>query len=316
MTAAPITAAAAQQGFVPFLHGARWLAKRRPQPQLAAAIDLANAVRSGRIAAIYRDGADHWAELKGAMLDAQIGLETGDIVLPDVPGETTLAAVRLGAGWDNIGGDLDWPGPVPSDRPEPRPKVELEPEPWDELRHSFSELKHKAIWTIYHARNAAAQALLDAWREREEQRKAACAAYDRAWRQHDELRRRLAPPVERFIAGAPATPLVAALFVRVVDVQRFAEPPAPPALSPIETGDTQPSPSQKSGRKAVHDWDQAKQWCVRYVAEHGLPKTMSEMAVIMADYFARLSDQPPDNSTIRKFLRKLWRALSNAPRTK
>ena len=208
MSAAPIAAAAAAtQGFVPFLDGARWLAKRRPQPQLAAAIDLANAVRAGQIAAIYRDGAGHWAELKGAMLDAQIGLETGDIVLPDVPGAAARPAVVMLAlaGTPSASTSIGR-GPVPSDTPEPRPKVELEPEPWDELRHSFSEPKHKAIWGAYHARNRAAQAQLDAWRDREDQRKAACGAYDRAWRQHDELRRRLAPPVERIIVAAPPTP--------------------------------------------------------------------------------------------------------------
>ncbi len=312
MSAAPIAAAAAAtQGFVPFLDGARWLAKRRPQPQLAAAIDLANAVRAGQIAAIYRDGAGHWAELKGAMLDAQIGLETGDIVLPDVPGAAARpAVVMLGAGWDNIGGDLDWPGPVPSDTPEPRPKVELEPEPWDELRHSFSEPKHKAIWAAYHARNRAAQAQLDAWRDREDNRKAACAAYDLAWRQHDELRRRLAPPVEQIIVGAPPAPAVAALFVRLEDVQRFGEPPAPEALTPVETGAAQPSSSKKPGRKTSYDEAAVANLARELVRRHGLPSSQQKIVqAIRATLWPTATDGPSER-TLRRVIEKLWKELS------
>jgi hypothetical protein len=122
--------------------------------------------------------------------------------------------------------------------------------------------------------------VLDAWREREDKRKAACVAYDLAWRQHDELRRRLAPPVEQIetIVGARATPALAALFVRLDDVQRFAEPPpSPPALTPIETGDTQPSPSQKPGRPAQFDEAGIKNLAREMVRRDGLPASQQNL---------------------------------------
>jgi hypothetical protein len=131
--AASIAAAAAKQGFVPFLDAVAWLAKRRPMP-LSAAIELANAVRAGRIAAIYRDSTGRWAEAKGAALD-RVGLETGEIDLPHGPGAAEpIVAVELGKGWDEMFVNLDLDGEPPSERAEPRPAVELEPEPWEALR--------------------------------------------------------------------------------------------------------------------------------------------------------------------------------------
>jgi hypothetical protein len=301
------------RGFVAFLEAVRWFAHARPMPRLSAAIDLANAVRAGQIAAIYLDHAGQWAQVKGRALNAQIGLETGEIHLPVQPGASEpIAVVTLGKGWDDIGDDLDWEGDPPSYDPEPRPKVELEPEPLEELRHCFSELKRRAIWHGYYERNAAVYAALNGWHDREEKRKAACAAYDLAWRQHDERRRRLAPPVQQteIITRGSAAPRGEPLFLRFADVHRCAAPPSARAIPAAEPAEIQSASPQKPGRRAGYDEAAVANLAREMVRRDGLPASQQKIVLAIRAALWPGPTGAPAERTLRRQIAKLWQELS------
>ena len=270
MTAAT-DAAEAPDGFVAFLDAAAWLAERRPMPRLAGAVAVANAVRARRIAAIYRAAGGRWAQVSVAALDAEIDLETGQLLLPDAPGAGRRAVMVNLAIVEDEHGDW-WEGDPPSSTPEPRPDVRLVEEPWEELRHSFSAPKHQAIWAAYHERNRAAQAALDAWREREDKRKADRDAYERARREHEERPRRLTPPVEQIeiIGRGSASSAGIPLYVAIEDVRQFAAPPAQQAFAPVETDGTDDA-GQKRGRPYEYDVMAIKLWMKRWVIQNGMP---------------------------------------------
>lgn len=71
----------------------------------------------------------------------------------------------------------------------------------------------------------------------------------------------------------------------------------PPALAPAR---------DRGGRPAEHDWRAATRQVLLRVREYGWPATKSELVAELLDWFARRTSEPPDESTVRRFVGAIW----------
>ena len=75
----------------------------------------------------------------------------------------------------------------------------------------------------------------------------------------------------------------------------------PSTQEPIAT------PAQsRGGRPAVHDWRRAMRQVLLRVREYGWPETKSELIAELIVWFSLNFDEPPDESTVRRFVVAIW----------
>jgi hypothetical protein len=60
------------------------------------------------------------------------------------------------------------------------------------------------------------------------------------------------------------------------------------------------------GKSAKHDWDGFHIEMFRNVYENGRPSSQAILVRILMDWFHRTSNQPPDESTVRKKVSRFW----------
>lgn len=95
------------------------------------------------------------------------------------------------------------------------------------------------------------------------------------------------------------------LVVRLEEVERFDRKGRPSATLAVV-----PGPRQPRGKPARYDWDAFWVEVCRRVHEEGLPDTQGALVRHMLDWFAETGRDVPDDSTVKKKIAPLWRALA------
>jgi hypothetical protein len=62
----------------------------------------------------------------------------------------------------------------------------------------------------------------------------------------------------------------------------------------------------RGGRPAEYDWRAATRQVLLRVREHGWPEKKAELIAELLDWFARENSEPPDESTVRRFVGAIW----------
>jgi hypothetical protein len=83
-------------------------------------------------------------------------------------------------------------------------------------------------------------------------------------------------------------------------------------VAEVKQAAVQPPPSGTArrpagpGKSAKHDWEPFYYEMFRNVYENGRPSSQAILVRILMDWFHRTSDQPPDESTVRKKVSRFW----------
>jgi hypothetical protein len=106
------------------------------------------------------------------------------------------------------------------------------------------------------------------------------------------------------------------VLVRRTEVARFEERhglfDARPKSDAEETQAISRAPS-RAGAPARHDWEGFYGAVARHIHDHGIPKTQRELIVGMMTWFeSRGVDHMPDEATVAKKVRPVWRELHRA----
>ncbi|MBW6493923.1 MAG: hypothetical protein K0B16_05115 [Burkholderiaceae bacterium] len=104
--------------------------------------------------------------------------------------------------------------------------------------------------------------------------------------------------------------LTAVLAVRATDLMV----PADDVLRFEEERDLLRRPSSSVGSSPRYDWDVMYVWLFQRLLEQGFPATQTALVAEAQEWFVRnaRSGEVPEDSTIRKRLTALWRAVREA----
>jgi len=64
----------------------------------------------------------------------------------------------------------------------------------------------------------------------------------------------------------------------------------------------------RGGRPTEHDWRAATRQLLLRMRDQGWPATKAELVAELCDWFARRNSEPPDESTVRRFVSAIWPA--------
>lgn len=138
------------------------------------------------------------------------------------------------------------------------------------------------------------------------------------WDAKSEWQRIAAPPDGVPVRGA-------SIVLARAEVERFErahrvfagarpeEQPHPPAAAPRNIGGAPPptaAPHNIGGAPPRYDWDAFAGAVARRVHDHGVPESQGDLVREMSDWFLASYGAVPDESTLRRRIRVVWRELT------